>query len=675
MIRAPGLLLGALLTLPLAVQAQQDSIPRDSTVFRIEGITIQGQRPVTTIGGASAVEVRVDSLGLPAAPTAEEVLRALPAVHVRTNSRGQAEVSVRGSESRQVAVLLDGVPLTLGWDARTDVSVLPATAVQDVTFVRGLSTVLHGPNVLGGVVEMNLARGTDFPEEGSWQATAGVDHVGGYATSATATRPFRTDGGGGLVRVGVGFRDSPGSPLARGIREPVATGDDLRLNTDVQNVDGFLAVRYANDDGAWASFSAAGHRAERGIAAELGTDDARFWRYPSISRGIVAVSGGTGHKETPWGMGDLEASVGVDLGRTEIRSYGTRSYDEVVGFEDGDDRTVTLRLLGDHTLGSRADLRSSMTVADIHHDEVVDDEARSFQQRFFSMGAETVVRLVDAPGAGLEGLRLSFGGAYDRASTPETGGLESLGVVEDWGGRVGLSALTNDGNTLFHVGVSRRGRFPSLRETYSEALNRFVPNPDLSPEHLVAVEGGVTTALGNGEIQLVGFHHDLSDAIRRITFPDGRRQRVNSEELTSTGVELLLNQTLGPISLGGDLTLQTVELTDPGTAVSTEPENVPEQAGRAYVRLPLAAGVRGTAEAEYTGAQFCQDPSTGEDVELDGGTWLNAALSKVWRLGRGGQGRNVETSVRADNLGDTALYDQCGLPRAGRLFRFQVRIF
>lgn len=671
--RFAGAVFAALLAVPAGLSAQQpDSVRADTTVFRIEGIRIQAQRPVTTIGGASAVEVTVDSLGLPAAPTAEDILRELPSVHVRTNSRGQAEISVRGSESRQVAVLLDGVPLTLSWDARTDVSVLPAGAAKEITFVRGLSSILHGPNVLGGVVEMNVARGSSFPQISSSSASASVDDVGGYATSAEFTTPFETDGGRGMVRAGAGFRDSPGSPLASGVVEPVPDGG-LRLNTDVNNLDGFLAVRYATRDGAWGSFSAASHRAERGIAAELGAADPRLWRYPHISRTIMAFSGGTGERGTPWGRGDVEASVGLDFGRTEIESFRTRQYEGVMGTEEGDARTVTVRLLADHTLGSSAELRSSMTVADIDHRETADGVPSDYRQRLFSAGAETVWRILDDPTGSLEGLRLSFGAAYDRGSTPETGGLPSLGVIEDWGARIGLSALANDGVTLMHLGVSRRGRFPSLRETYSEALDRFQPNPDLSPEHLLAFEGGVTTRVGNGEVQLVGFHHQLTDAIRRITLPDRRRQRINSDELTSSGIELLVSQDLGPLAAGGELTLQSVELTDPGTAVSSQPENLPERAGSAYVRVPLGAGVSARAEAEYTGVQFCQDPDSGADVELDGGAWYNAVLSKVWPSGRGG--RRIETSVSGINLSDTALYDQCGLPRAGRLFRLQVRVF
>lgn len=677
----PGILVACVVAAALlpasALEAQQQDTTRtDTTVFKVEGIKVQARRPVTTVGGASAIEVTVDSLVLPTAPSTEELFRELPALHVRTNSRGQAEVTVRGSESRQVAVLLDGVPLTLGWDARTDVSVLPAGAVSEVTLVRGLATLLHGPNVLGGVVAMKVGQGTRLPPSSTLNVSGTLDDRGGIATSVTGERPFTTDGGRGVVRVGAGFRDSPGFPLPSGVSEPVPTNDGLRLNSDFRNTNGFLAFRYLDDDGQWGSLSAASFQAERGIGAELGAVEPRLWRYPDMRRTIIAASGGTGLVETPLGEGDIETSVGLDVGSTEIHSFATRAYDERIGTELGDDRTVTVRFLADHTLGERGELQSSFTWSDIWHEATVDGVAQEFNQRLLSLAAETNWQLLDGPRGGLQALRLTFGGAWDRGNTPKTGGREPLGTIDDWGARVGLSALVNGGNTLVHGGVSRRGRFPALRELYSEALNRFVPNPDLGPEHLVSFEGGVTTRIGSGEVQLVGYRNELSGAIRRITLEDRRRMRINSDELLSTGVEVLFSQTVGEVLFGGNLTLQQVELTDPENRTSTEPENMPEQSGRIWARFPVTAGLDANLEAEYTGAQFCQDPDSGSDVELDGGTWLNAALSKVWRLGRGGGlGQRLETRVSVDNMADTALYDQCGLPRMGRLFRFSVRVF
>jgi iron complex outermembrane receptor protein len=664
-----------LFALPGAAQ-QRDTTRTDTMVFRIGEIRVQARRPVTTVGGASAVEVAVDSLGLASAPTVEEVLREIPSVHVRTNSRGEAEISVRGSESRQVAILLDGVPLTLGWDARTDVSVLPAGAVHELNVVRGLSSIVHGPNVLGGVVEMSVGRGALFPNRSSVDLTAGYDGVGGYGTAVNTAIPFHTAGGQGLVRVGAGLRDSPGAPLARGIVEPIAMTDALRLNTDYNSVDGFLALRYASDTGEWLTLASSTFQAERGIAGELGSDSPRLWRYPDIRRTIVATSAGTGDRGTPLGRGDLEVSVGVDLGHSEIRSYATRAYDEIIGTEDGDDRTTSVRVLGDHTLGSHGDLRAAFTWADINHDATVDGSLSTYRQRLTSLGGETVWRLVE-DGGPLDALRLTVGGAWDRGDTPETGGLPSLGVIDDWGARAGLTALVRNGATLLHAGVSRRGRFPALRETYSEALNRFEPNPDLRPEHLVAFEAGVTSRVAAGELQVVGFRHRLSDAIRRITLPDKKRMRVNSEELRSDGIEVLANQSWGRLALGGELTLQAVKLVDPVTTLSHEPENLPERSGSAYLRVPLPRGWAVTTEAQYTGAQFCQDPGSGEDVRLRGGSWLNGDVSKTWSLPRSGVGffGRMETRASVDNMTDTALYDQCGLPRPGRLLRLQIRIF
>ncbi|CAN5846892.1 hypothetical protein BH23GEM9_BH23GEM9_04470 [soil metagenome] len=125
--------------------------------MRLGTLRVHGARSLTTVGGSSVLELMLDSLQLTAAPTLEDVLREIPMLHVRTNSRGESEILARGSESRQVAVLVDGVPLTLNWDARADVSMIPASAPGELAFTRGLGSMLYGPNVLGGVIELTIA--------------------------------------------------------------------------------------------------------------------------------------------------------------------------------------------------------------------------------------------------------------------------------------------------------------------------------------------------------------------------------------------------------------------------------------------------------------------------------------------------------------------------------------
>lgn len=653
--------------------AQDDGAPADSIpAFVMSPIEVQADRPVTTVGGIAAIEVAADSLNVPPAATVEEVLRELPLLHVRTNSRGEAEISARGSESRQVAVLVDGVPITLAWDARADVSVIPATAIQEAVFVRGLSSVLYGPNVLGGVVEARVARGTAQPDAASTEVTMGGDDVGSFGTTVTSTVPFRTDGAAWLVRGGVGYRDTPGDPLADGITDRVPTDDDLRLNTDATDVDGFVALRYRADGGTWASFSGSSFRAERGIAAELGApdDDARFWRYPNVRRTLAALSAGTGDRRSPLGgRGDLEASVGLDVGRFDIDSYTSASYDTLDGFEDGKDRTVTLRLLGDQTLGSSGDLRGAFTFADIRHDEIVPDGEFRYRQQLWSAGVENVWRVIETKGA-IDQLALSAGAVYDIAETREAGGKEPIDPTGEWGGRAGAEMLVADGTTSLHAGISRRGRFPALRELYSGALDRFAPNPDLKPERVVTIEAGVTRRIGRGDVQAVAFHNRVDDAVVRTTLPDRRFFRVNRDELRTAGVELLGRCPLGRVELSGSLVLQDVKLTDTSTDETHRPENLPEAFGSLDARLRLGKGFTAAAGADYIGSQYAIDLGTGEDTRLDGAVLFRGWVSREWTV----SGRGLETRVAVDNAGDEARSDQAGLPQPGRRLRFEVRL-
>ncbi|MBD3160815.1 MAG: TonB-dependent receptor [Candidatus Eisenbacteria bacterium] len=673
-----------LLTLtPLPLSRAQGAEPTEAEdVHTLGEVVVRATRPVATVGGSSAVEAQIDSLPVPAAATVEEVFRELPLLHVRTNSRGEAEISARGSESRQVAVLVDGVPITLAWDARADVSVIPATAMHDVTFTRGLSSMLYGPNVLGGIVEVSVGQLRHQPAERTLQVTMGADHVGTVGTAVMASIPGETGSGQWLARAGAGFRTTPGDPLADGIREATDPDDSLRLNTDAENADGFLALRYRENGGAWLSFSGSTFREERGIAAELGLPDAdaRLWRYPHVSRTIAVLSGGTGFRKSPFGgHGDVEASLGIDVGRTEIDAYATRDYDTVTGFEDGEDRTVTLRLLADQTLGTRGDLRAAFTLSDIHHDESIPDGDFAYRQRLLSLGLESVWRVLRSRGP-VHTVSLSVGGAYDRAETPETGGRPQQDPLSELGGRVGLSAvLGEDERTVLHAGVSRRGRFPALRELYSGALDRFLPNPHLEPEKLLTVEAGATRRIGTGEIQAVAFHSYLKDAVVRTTLDDGTRRflRVNRDELRSTGLEILGAGALGPVELAGNATFQSVELTDTEAAETHRPEDMPEIFGDLSVRFPLLRRIIGRIDLQYTGEQYAINAITGDDARLPDQGILGASISRRWPLRvswGGGVFTGLVTRLAVDNAGDVALYDAWGLPGPGRRVRLEVRL-
>jgi iron complex outermembrane receptor protein len=377
-------------------------------------------------------------------------------------------------------------------------------------------------------------------------------------------------------------------------------------------------------------------------------------------------------RATPWGRGDLEASLGVDASRTEIDEYDGLDYRAVVGGERDDDRTLTGRLLGDHTLGARGDLRVALTYADVSHHEVIagDPEAR-YRQRLWSLASETDWRVE----AGVP-LRLSLGAAADGADTPRSADKPPLERLWDWGGRAGATAVLRDGALLVHGAASRRARFPALRELYSGALGRFLENPDLRAEVQWTNELGLTLRLARGELQAVGFHQVLEDGIARVSVatPSGNRfQRVNQGRITADGVELLARSGAGPFEFGGDLTLQRVRALQ-ADGSQEEPEYEPAAHGGAWCEVGLPMALRLGVEAYGTAEQRYIDLDLGGLSTLAPSAGVDLRLSRGFRL-VAGPWRRVDAVLAVENLADQAMFDQAGLPRPGRTLRLQARLW
>lgn len=658
---------------------------QDTTeVTKVRGLRVEVPRPTATTGGTSAVEISLDSVGAVAAPTMEEFLRKMPTVQIRTNSRGEAQPDLRGAEDRQIAIFLDGLPLTLGWDHRTDISVIPLTAVRKMTLYRGLSSMLHGPNVLGGAIEFDVNRGAslDTPVP-PMLAAASVDREGGIGTSVTVgTRLERN----WVFRSGAGYRDSPGTTLPGGTHDDprlradfLADADGRRLNSDRRLVDGFVAARYDGFEGAWFSSLLAISEAQRGVPPETHVDDPRLWRYPSQSRLFTAVTGGSGMRDTRFGEGKVDVSFGLDRSSTQIDEYAGADYRNVVDGETGTSTTLTARVLGDLDLSSGPEFWTALTVSSVSHTEDMwFGESFEYQQRLWSLGGEMEIASKPILGSGSGETRWTVGASLDGSDTPRSGDKEPLEAIWDWGARTGVSRTLAGGNVLLHAGLSRRTRFPSLRELYSGALGRFRPNPDLRPESLKAGEVGITFNDGEHRLQLVGFHNRLTDGIVRVSTvtPGGTIfQRVNRDEVRSTGVELLTAGTFGFLTFGGGLTWQRVRIRDPRSPGNdARAEYAPSLSGSMSLDVMAPGEVSLNGFLRYRGIQYCQNFEVAGLDEMKASGTVDLEARRTFLRGRGESGWRMDGTVGVANLADATVLDQCGLPQPGRTFRIQVNI-
>ncbi|MDV5228125.1 TonB-dependent vitamin B12 receptor BtuB [Providencia rettgeri] len=96
--------------------------------------------------------------------TVVDVLRRLPGVDIsQSGGMGQqSSLFIRGTESRHVLVLIDGVRLNqAGISGSSDLSQIPISLVQKIEYIRGARSAVYGSDAVGGVVNIITRRDND----------------------------------------------------------------------------------------------------------------------------------------------------------------------------------------------------------------------------------------------------------------------------------------------------------------------------------------------------------------------------------------------------------------------------------------------------------------------------------------------------------------------------------
>jgi vitamin B12 transporter len=200
------LLLGLALTAPGGARADEATPPTE----KIEQIVITGIRrpvPISQVGTSLTV-IDAETLELEQKRDAIELLRDVPSFNIgRIGSRGGASsVFVRGGESDQNLILIDGVQVNRGGGA-FDLANLSTDGIERVEVLRGPASALYGTDAMASVVQLVTRRG-EGPMQGSLRAAFGSDktyEVGGSVSGGTerlgyalSAGRYATDGVHGL---------------------------------------------------------------------------------------------------------------------------------------------------------------------------------------------------------------------------------------------------------------------------------------------------------------------------------------------------------------------------------------------------------------------------------------------------------------------------------------------
>lgn len=594
-----------------------------------------------------------------------DIFRRAQSVGIRTNSRGEAVLRLRGSEERQTGIFLDGAPLSVPWDGRVDLSALPAGIIERVRVTASAAPIEFGPNTALGAVEIQTPFSVD-----SGLANAQVEM--GTETSRAGSATAGVESGRLNWLLAGSYRTVDGENVAsRSVIPYGPVRHGYRTNTDIRAGSLFAAAATQPDWGAL-RVSLLSVDASRGIANQGNfspeSGGARYWRYPD------------------WRFNQLTVNSRAELGRSftlmttawlqhfeqTIEQYTDDRYTAIESAEDDTDRTLGARLVGERSFAD-VDVRLFGNTQLTEHRQVDTDvlagtrgPAQEFQQNIHSLGVEidTMPR---------SNLQVSGAVAYDSASTPKTGGRPAQEDLEAWAGNVAVRWFAGESWQVAAT-VGQRTRFPALRELYGEALGEFLLNPGLQPETatLADLTFARTWRDGYSRLRLTPWLLQIDDTLsrRNVTIDGVRyRQRYNLEGSGGRGLEASLDWRFSDrfeFRLNATWQDLIARKEDDGTRPVLYQR--PEFQGALMLDYTFGRDWDFYGEAEYLGVAKDEDEN-GSVVDLPTSWLVDLRLFRTINAHARGRWRAY---AGLDNALNEVVLPQLGLPQPGRTFKVGV---
>ncbi len=477
----------------------------------------------------------------PDKPTIADAVGRLPGVHLaHVGERNETAVYVRGFDVKRVPLFLDGIPIYVPYDGYPDFGRFLIYDISAVVVSKGYSSVLYGPNTMGGAINMVSRK----PEE-TLEGTAGISYASGNSRRSFINVGSRHENwylqAGGVYSASDYFRVSGRNGDIAGKKRDNAFENDVKGSFKI----GFTPNRF--DEYAIGYSYQSG---EKGTPVYLGSHPAmpvRYWRWPEWNKESIYFTSTT----RVFGLHRVKTRLYYDTFENALYSY--------------DDDTYSTMNMGrsfrsyynDYTYGGSAEMSvdagsfGSIRTAvhykkDVHRERQDDEPQLTFADEILSAAVE-----ISAPVA--RDVSIVAGASIDRLSSyraeyfdDDDGSINRFPNTGTTAFNPQLAALLDlSANGTLHASVARKTRLPSMRDRYSFRLGRTIPNPSIGEERATHFEIGYSDLLFDDVfIKTEVFFSDVDDFIMFVTVPDPGNpehiveQNVNIGSLHKYGFDL-----------------------------------------------------------------------------------------------------------------------------------------
>ena len=633
----------------------------------------------------------------------------LPGVSVdHKSARNQNGISIRGFDTRQAPVYLDGMPMYVPFDGYVDLSRFLTNDIAEIQVARGYFSPLNGPNGLGGAVNLVTREPQKKLDGEAAIGTGPGDLLNSEMRLGTRWRRFFGQGS-------VGWLQSDFLPISGDFHLNAAQPTYHRFNS-YQRDERFsgrlgwtprqsdqYVFSYINQKG---QFGAPPYAGSLPTCPSQATVDypcsttPKYWQWPDWNVTSYYLNSTTAIGERTF----VKSRVFYNQYRTTQAMYDDATYSTMYK-----NNSSGQTFYDDHSTGVSGELTtrsltrnvlsgSFFVKTDTHRESGVTFSTKNIpsaspwqsdRDRLSSFGVLDAITITSRLHAtlgfsadhlnGLEAQDLNaartqlqpfnVAGVCAPASPTDFGSCTDK--VWSYNPLGSVSYLVSESGTLFFT-YAEKSHFPTLKDRYSYKFGKALPNPVLEPEHARNYDLGYSHVFPRRTVlQADLFRSDVRDAVENLTFPSplcstGKgycSKSINVGKELHEGVEFIVRSTpVERVTLDASYSYLNRSIDDaPGVFPTGTPKH--KAVGAATWRLPKQVLAMSALRYE-----------SGTLAGADNGVPIPASKFAVVDLGvivPVRAGLSVQAGVK--NLFDRNYYYQEGFPEEGRNWTATVR--
>jgi iron complex outermembrane receptor protein len=503
--------------------------------------------------------------------------------------RNERTINLRGFDSRQTPLFIDGIPVYVPYDGNVDITRFTTADLAAIQIAKGFSSVSYGPNVMGGAINL-ISRKPRAALEG--------DASLGFASGNERQTSVNVGSNQGMwyLQAGASYLESDYFPMSDDYKPTTREDGGHRENSYrkdqkfslkiglTPNTSDEYAISYIKQDG------------EKGQPPSTYPSVSKFWQWPYWNKeSLYFVSRTTlGEHET------FKVRLYDDKFKNSLRIYSNGTYTTIAN------PVTDISAYDDETYGGSLELSSfrlqNNEIKFVTHYKVdkhlstngagATDE--SFQDTLASFALEDNLKIT-------ADLLLSLGLSHHSltADSVYKSGA-SITVPDEKSATNGQAGLFYDFSkeVRFYATIAQKTRLPTLKDRFSLRFNSYYENPNLAPEESINYEIGYQgTPWREAKAEAAIFYDDISDKIQSVFYQSGlpasanqcgttastKCQMRNIGKVRSTGFELGLRTPLTSwLDVGTNFTyIHLQNISSPNTKLT----DVPSEKFTAYALI------------------------------------------------------------------------------------------